>query len=486
MPRADSGAQPPIPPRALMFKSMRLHNFKSWADTGELRLAPITGFFGANSSGKSSLLHAFVLMKQTAQSSDIGSALNLGGNHSIIDFGNLSQVCHGNFLERLGMKFTWEVSPLDFVLARLSSPHQPISGDFEDAYQNILLRDDVQYQFLMPGLGSSPEHVRYQSGTGVIEYRKTTDSSLPENLQYELRMLANESDPSDEYAEVVFAELPPPIKCYGFSSEARTATNASSILRTLEHSFELQFLQRLFYLGPLRRKAERTYLWQQSAPFDVGSDGSLAVQALLAARDRGRINARQPSNEANPAEPISIDEHVAQWLRELGLAEVFEVRKLGNDDRYGVLIRATRNARPVPLTDVGFGVSQVLPVLVLLAYVPEGTVVLLEQPEMHLHPASQSRLADILLEAAKVRKLQILVESHSEHLLTRLQRRVAEGSANEDDIELYFCEHDGQESTAIPLAMNDLGEIGNWPPDFFGDALGEAVAMVEARTQRSS
>ena len=467
-----------------MFKSMRLQNFKSWADTGELRLAPITGFFGANSSGKSGLLHAFVLMKQTAQSSDIGGALNLGGNHSIIDFGNLSQVCHDNILTQLGMRFTWDTSPLDVALARLTSRHQPSSSDFEDAYYDIVLQEDVHYQFLMPSFGSHAEYVRYQAGPSVVEYKNTMDLSLPENIQYELRMIPDESSPPDEYAELIFPELPPPVKCYGFSSEARTATNASSILRTLEHSFELQFLQRLFYLGPLRRKAERTYLWQQSDPFDVGSDGTLAVQALLAARDRGRINARQLSNEANPAEPISVDEHVAQWLRELGLAEVFETRKLGNDDRYEVLIRAARNARQVPLTDVGFGVSQVLPVLVLLAYVPEGTVVLLEQPEMHLHPASQSRLADILLEAAKVRKLQILVESHSEHLLTRFQRRVAEESASEDDIELYFCQHDGQKSTAIPLAMNDFGEIGNWPPEFFGDTLGEAVAMVEARTQR--
>ena len=468
-----------------MFKSMRLQNFKSWADTGELRLAPITGFFGANSSGKSSLLHAFVLMKQTAQSSDIGSALNLSGNHSIIDFGNMSQVCHGNILKRLGMEFTWDTSPLDVALARLSSSHPPTYGDFDAAYESILLQEEVKYQFLMPGFGNRAQSVRYQSGTGVVEYRRSADLSLPENVQYELRMLADESGPPDEYAQFISAELPPPIKCYGFSTEARTAINASSILRTLEHSFELQFLQRLFYLGPLRRRAERTYLWQQSAPFDVSSDGSLAVQALLAARDRGRTNARKLSDEASPAEPISVDEHVAQWLRELGLAEVFEARKLGNDDRYEVLIRATRNAGPIPLTDVGFGVSQVLPVLVLLAYVPEGTVVLLEQPEMHLHPASQSRLADILLEAAKVRKLQILVESHSEHLLTRLQRRVAEESASEDEIELYFCKHDGQESTAIPLALNDFGEIGNWPPEFFGDALGEAVAMVEARTQRS-
>ena len=78
------------------------------------------------------------------------------------------------------------------------------------------------------------------------------------------------------------------------------------------------------------------------------------------------------------------------------------------------------------LTDVGFGVSQVLPVLVLLYYVPEGSTVLMEQPEIHLHPAVQSGLADVMLSVADVRNVQIVVESHSEHLMRRLQRRVAE------------------------------------------------------------
>ncbi len=469
-----------------MFTVMRLQNFKSWADTGDLRLAPITGFFGTNSSGKSGLLHALVLMKQTAQSNDIGSILNLSGNHSTIDFGNYGQVCHGGPFNRLGMTFKWDVSSLDALLAQITSRRQAESNDFDEGHSRILLQDSVEFQFEMSAMGHRIEQMRYQSGPSVVQYEITNDSGLLQNHRYRLRMVADESSPPDEHLELNFDELPPPIKCYGFSSEARTATDAYSILRALEHSFELQFLQRLFYLGPLRRKAERTYLWQQSAPFDVGDDGSLAVQALLAARDRGRVNARQLANSAAPGEPISVDEHVAQWLREIGLAEVFETRKLDDNDRYEVLIRTSRNSRPTSLTDVGFGVSQVLPVLILLAYVPEGSVVLIEQPELHLHPASQYRLADILLEAANVRKLQIIVESHSEHLLTRLQRRIAEGSAECNNVALYFCNHDGKKSTAIPLEINDFGEVGNWPPEFFGDAMGEAVAMLEAKALRTN
>ena len=98
----------------------------------------------------------------------------------------------------------------------------------------------------------------------------------------------------------------------------------------------------------------------------------------------------------------------------------------GNGD-YEFLVRKVQRSGPeVRLTDVGFGVSQVLPVLVLCYYVPEGSILILEQPEAHLHPKVQSELADLLIEVVKNRQLQIILESHSEHLLIRLMRRIAE------------------------------------------------------------
>ncbi|WP_420625692.1 DUF3696 domain-containing protein [Candidatus Poriferisodalis sp.] len=463
---------------------MRLQNFKSWADTGELKLAPATGFFGANSSGKSSLLHAFVLMKQTAQSNDISSALNLGDKGRIIDFGNYTQILHDGIFNQLEMMFAWNMPSYTVALSQFIRSETRELDALSAVAQSAVLQGDIQFEFRMPLLGEHVENLTYRTGPARIEYSDTGDHSLPESHRYQLKMVADESSPPDEYMEDNLTELPPPAKCYGFGGDVRSATHTSPFLRALERDFEIRFFDRLFYLGPLRQRAERTYLWRQHAPADVGTDGSNAVQALLAARDRGKTNSRQPVDGEGFVDRINVEEHVAQWLHELQLASVFETRRL-RDDYYEVLIRAAPNSRQIPLVDVGFGVSQVLPVLVLLAYVPEGTTVLLEQPEMHLHPASQSALADVLLEAAKVRNLQVIVESHSEHLLTRLQRRVAEETASNDDVALYFCEHDGHESQITPLEVNGLGEIENWPPDFFGDAMGEAVAMVEARAHRA-
>jgi predicted ATPase len=136
------------------------------------------------------------------------------------------------------------------------------------------------------------------------------------------------------------------------------------------------------------------------------------------------------------------------------------------------------------ITDVGFGVSQILPVLTLCYYVPEGSILILEQPEIHLHPAVQATLADVLIDVAQTRHIQIILESHSEHLLRRLQRRVAESEVAAEQMALYFCEnHDGA-SQLTPLQMDEFGNISNWPEEFFGDELGELTAMALAAIER--
>jgi len=104
----------------------------------------------------------------------------------------------------------------------------------------------------------------------------------------------------------------------------------------------------------------------------------------------------------------------------------------------------------------------------------------MEQPEIHLHPSVQSGLADIILHVSKQRKLQVIVESHSEHLLKRLQRRVAEDKFSTDFIKLYFCNSYGGQSELHNLKMNLFGEIENWPTNFFGDEFSEIAAIQDA------
>jgi predicted ATPase len=118
------------------------------------------------------------------------------------------------------------------------------------------------------------------------------------------------------------------------------------------------------------------------------------------------------------------------------------------------LLQLDARSPEVVITDVGFGVSQILPVITLCYYVPRGSILLIEQPEIHLHPKVQAGLADVFIDAIKTRDIQIILESHSEHLLRRLQRRMAEGAFESKSASLYFCETGTGESVLKKLDLD--------------------------------
>jgi predicted ATPase len=150
----------------------------------------------------------------------------------------------------------------------------------------------------------------------------------------------------------------------------------------------------------------------------------------------------------------------------------------------------------VKLPDVGFGVSQVLPALVQAFYSPPNSVVWMEQPEIHLHPQVQAELADAFISAVSSRvksegkalidrNVQLIIESHSEHLLNRLQRRIAEGVISPDQVAIYFCKRSATGPQLEELKIDSDGNISNWPDDFFGDEMADIVARNVAAAKRA-
>ena len=186
-------------------------------------------------------------------------------------------------------------------------------------------------------------------------------------------------------------------------------------------------------------------------------------------------------------------ENVQKWLHKLGVAENIDLRRVGEGARIWELMLSPPNVAgyEANIADVGFGVSQVLPVVVELLNAPRGSTVLLEHPEIHLHPKVQMDLVDFFIYAAKERGIQIVFESHSEYMLARLQRRLAESNGSDspittDDVKLYFCSLKNDRSVLDPLKVNPNGSIQNWPEDFFGDTFTERMAIAKANVSAGS
>ena len=462
-----------------MFRSLSAENFKSWRSLDRLPLAPVTGFFGTNSSGKTSLLQLFLLMKQTAAAADRRQVLNLGGDErSPVALGLLRDVFFRHDLERtLSVGYSWSLQK-DFSVPDPTTQDSQLFSASEILFETeMAVRNEQLFV----------ERFRYELGGNEVTMSLSKAPSVRKDPEYELRASINGDA---NYLKRVAGRswpLPPPAKSYGFPDEALGYFQNSGFVGVIELELENQFGNRLFYLGPLRSYPRREYHWQGLRPADVGQAGEGSVEALLASRMRGRSNTRGFDARGHARKRITVEEHVAAWLKDLELITDFTVERIADDTNlYRVFVRRSGSDVDVLLTDVGFGVSQILPVLVLLAYVPEGSTVLLEQPEIHLHPAVQAGLADVILEAADARRVQVIVESHSEHLLRRLQRRVAERTADVENIALYFCDYEDGESKAKRLELNLFGEIENWPAGFFGDPFGETAAIVSAALKRQT
>ncbi len=180
--------------------------------------------------------------------------------------------------------------------------------------------------------------------------------------------------------------LPPPTKFYGFPDQVKAYYQNAAFLSDLQLAFE-EAVRSIHYLGPLRGKPERLYVWSGAQPEDVGHRGERTIEALLAARARKQLISR---GKGLPR--LTLQQYVALWLRKLGLISsflLFSMKRGTGAGAYEVRVRTSRSSPQVHLTDVGFGVSQVLPVLVLCYYVPPGSTLILEQPELHLHPSVQ-------------------------------------------------------------------------------------------------
>ena len=166
-------------------------------------------------------------------------------------------------------------------------------------------------------------------------------------------------------------------------------------------------------------------------------------------------------------------------ISEFKIEPIAEVGRL-----YELKVRVTTHSPLVSFVDVGFGVSQVLPIIVESVFAEEGSVLLLEQPEIHLHPKVQANLATVLLDFIKEKHIQYIIESHSEHFLTRLQSEMAANSEAINRVKIYFCEQVKGKSTIRRLETDAFGYIKDWPKDFFGDVLGERMKMADARARR--
>lgn len=451
-----------------MLNALAFTNFKSW-EKAELTCGRITGVFGANSSGKTSLLQFLLLLKQTKEATDRAIALDLNGD--FVQLGTIGDTIFRHDEKRqISINLAFQL-PADLSLADPSS---------EIRTATVARGRTLGFEAEIGVHHRAPIARRISYTLGDMRFSLAPRKGDAASFDLSVTSLdGRRTDFSFKRTPGRNWQLPGPIKSYAFPDQARTYFQNSGFLSDLEATYEAR-LDDVFYLGPLRQYPQRDYLWARSRPTDVGQRGEKAIDAILAAADAGEKRNQRSKGRLMPFQAM-----ISHLLRDMGMIDSFKVEEIADgSNRWQAKVRTRQGASEVLLTDVGFGVSQVLPVITLLQYVPEGSTVVLEQPEIHLHPLAQAGLADVIIQAATHRNVQVILESHSEHLLLRLQRRIAEEAIQSDDVKLYFCDAPHGISTLTPLEVDIYGNIHNWPDKFMGDAFTETAEAELARLRR--
>jgi len=402
-------------------------NFKGVFGKTTFEIRPITLLIGPNSSGKSSCIHALAALAQTIKLSS--------SNRSIVLDDEYAQVHLGRFIEVIHSKSYSDAIEIGISLGKSKKKVNFIIDD-----EVIKIGDAVSVLFSFKSTKRTQDAFidRAEFSAGALRLVFKID---PKKASYSVRMNGKVlAATASITAGLRFVLQPSSKKKTGedFDQEFFRAYVAAEAINELLN----EELRKTLYLGPFRQSPLRRYPTRGASPAEVGAQGESAVTLLANEHVQSKIRAHM--------------KQVSSWLQSIGLAKAVEVSRVGNSDLFGVLATLT-DGESLPIADLGYGVSQVLPVLAQLSFAPKGATLLFEQPELHLHPKAAMKLASVLISAAKQRGLRIVAETHSKELFYQVLQEMRNGNLALEDVVAYEVNRAGGESIfkEIKIELND-------------------------------
>lgn len=429
-------------------KNISLKNFKAFSSQQNLKFAPITLIYGANSSGKSSIIHSLMVLKQSLLKPNLKGGLtsnkkflNLGSYPTMVFKHDINSdisfaVCDdkNNFFS---ITYAYEKKEDFSYIKNIFLENEDITINLKNSFQNnetkyFEIDQSSKNKFI--GDNKSKELIKYWN------FDPTEELPFPQNISLDFAKLID--DDIFKIDDSLFKDM----------HDMYIKNNHTYQISV--HSL-LNIIKNLSYLGPLRANPQRYYSIDSDYEVSVGKEGENIAYFF----QNNKFKLKRKINE---------------WFERLNIPYTFEVKNIDNKLSEGlinIILKDKRTGVEVSPMDVGFGIGQILPIIVE-GLVKTNSTICVEQPEIHLHPKLQAELADYFIQTKDTN--QWIIETHSEALMLRIQKRLRERTIMPSDISILYVLPDELGSNVINIELNESGDfIDEWPEGFFEERLNE-------------
>lgn len=472
-------------------RAIRLEKFMGFDDTEWIELKPITLLFGRNSTGKSAILRALLMLKQSLDSKSMYGPLVFASDDGV-DIGDYQNWIHKHN-SAFDAIFGFEIQADDL--------NEYLSWSAEYGIVSPWIRARLRF-----GLGSKNklvlkemrleaevkiwDDVLEEDSVRLLIIFSATRISNRSNQWFFRSDAMDERFDAGEWPAVYLAseegfwpylQIQQSLNKRNQESENKSFNFISKLVSELGEKVQL-FLHDLEHLGPIRSEPKRFYYVPQLGESGVGKQGQNFVQTILSSDQQG-TDIHTPINDMLQRAGIQAKLNVSPLDKQKILYSVELVENASE----------SANKININLMDVGFGVSQALPVLMASLSANQRSALLIEQPELHLHPRAQASLANLFVQMVRIGG-SFIIETHSEHLFLRLRRWVTEYENQRFDqlssaevylkikeLAAYFIDRKDGVSKIHPLSINAKGDVEDPPDgfdDFFSDDYLEMLALA--------
>ena len=507
--------------------SFRIENIKAFKDSGEIELKPITILVGKNSCGKSTLLRFPAVFSQSANTSDRFLPITLNGDY--LDYGNFEDVVSGKEESAFSFSISYiiDISASSRVFSSQNGTSRSSRTPRRPVREKVTVRPTIRRVGRSIIVSKFEVFIGEQKLSELSWDKEKKTYVLGLFLMYEGGHLKPENEWIPLSADVVTFDKFFPVYSYDIISDIGNAHNIridnekgihilrdylaksdyskssaslteeelivggvysifdyyTRILRTFSECFTSEAKNGIAYIGPFRKNPDRIYRYSETSSNHVGPHGENIGDMLY---------------ESYLNKNDGIYDEISEWLYKY-YGYHLDIHDFSNNF---FQIRVLDGYISSNIIDVGFGISQVLPIVSEVLKIREvarqprfrrykryNNILLVEQPELHLHPAAQASLAELFALCVTGNKnARLIIETHSEHLISKLQVLIADEACplTNDMVQILYIDKDAENGAFIEeMTIKENGKfLKEWPTGFFDQGYNLAYELMKKSAAR--